>query len=61
VADGGLLERVLTAQRRLAGDVLLEVGVQAFIWLEPRSGSRFRAVGRQVENLDRKRQPMTAV
>ena len=28
VADSGLLERLLAAQRRLAGDVLLEVGIQ---------------------------------
>jgi hypothetical protein len=27
VADGGLLERLLAAQRRFASDVLLEIGV----------------------------------
>jgi hypothetical protein len=28
VADGSLLERVIAAHRRFAGDVLLEVGIQ---------------------------------
>jgi hypothetical protein len=55
VADGGLLERLLAAQWRLAGDVLLEVGIQALIRVE------LGAVGWQVENLDlrlvRKRWP----
>src|SRR6476469_10993514 len=46
VTDGGLLERLLAAQWPLAGDGLLEVGIQTFIGVE------FGAVGRQVEDLD---------
>ena len=46
MADGGVLERLLAAQRCLAGDVLLEIGIQPFIWIE------VRAVGRQVGDLD---------
>src|SRR4051794_19172464 len=33
-------------------DMLLEVGVQPLVRIEPRSGSRFRTVGWQVEDLD---------
>src|SRR3954454_3368194 len=46
VADCGLLELLLAAHRRLAHDVLLEISIQPFIWVE------FRTVGRQVEDLD---------
>jgi hypothetical protein len=46
VVDDSLLELPLAAGERLGGDGLLDIAVQALVWIE------VRAVGREVENLD---------
>jgi hypothetical protein len=37
IADGGLRELLLAAYRRLAGDVLFEIGIQPFVRVEFRT------------------------
>src|SRR4051812_11679585 len=46
VVDDSLLELPLAAGERPSGDRLLDIAVQAFVWVE------VRAVGREVENFD---------